>query len=113
MIRNKSTGVLSESTVFTLRKLLLSVLEGEKQIEKSRRTLNSKPYFSSYSNFELIKNKLLSYIKYEDLSDFLLANGFNLGRYEIDLLFKRLDKNRDYQITFNEFVQELIPSQSF
>jgi hypothetical protein len=113
LIKNRNTRILSESTIFTLRKLLLSAIEGEKQIERSRRTLNSKPYFSSYSNFELIKNKLLSYINYEDLSDFLLVNGLNLGKFEVDLLFKRLDKNRDYQITFNEFVQELIPSQNF
>lgn len=102
----------SEGTVYLIKKLFTNLIDGEVQAEKARRVLNSKPYFSSFENFELLKDRYMSYAAREDLSQFLINHGYRLSNFELDLLFKRLDKNRDYQITFNEFVQEILPKSS-
>lgn len=36
-------------------------------------------------------------------------NGFYLTTFELDIIFERLDRNRDGLVTFNEFINELIP----
>jgi Ca2+-binding EF-hand superfamily protein len=36
-------------------------------------------------------------------------NGYYLTTFELDLIFERLDRNKDGVITFNEFINELIP----
>ncbi len=35
-------------------------------------------------------------------------NCYYLSQFEEDLLFNRIDKNRDGRISFNEFIHELI-----
>lgn len=102
--------VLTEISIYQLRSLLDVIVNNERQVEHSRKSLNSRPFFSSYDYYELIKGKYLSYISREDLSQFLLENSsFSYSNFEIDLIFRRIDKNNDYQISFNEFISEVIP----
>lgn len=70
-------------------------------------------YFSCYDNFDLIKSKHLNYASIEDLNKFMANYGFSLSNYELNLLFRRLDRHRDHQLTFNEFAQEVNASSMY
>lgn len=64
---------ISDSALFLLKKLIKTILDGEKQADAARKDINSIQYFSSYDCFELIKNKYVSYATKEDVSQFTLT----------------------------------------
>ncbi len=39
----------------------------------------------------------------------MCANGYFLSNFEIEILFKRMDKNSNERISFSEFINELNP----
>ena len=103
----KTNYPISDNASFILRKLFNNLIDGEANAERYRRTLNSKLYFSCYDNFELIKNRNLNYASVEDVNEFMTYYGYSLTNFELNLLFRRLDRSRDHQLSFNEFAQEI------
>ena len=103
----KTSYPISENAAFILRRLFNTLIEGEVNAERFRRNLNSKLYFSCYDNFELIKNKSLNYASSEDVNEFMTYHGYSLTNFELNLLFRRLDRSRDHQLSFNEFAEEI------
>lgn len=59
---------ISDSTLYLLKRLINTILEGEKVVDSARKELNSKQYFSSHDCFELIKNRSTNYATKDDVS---------------------------------------------
>jgi len=96
-----------------LIKLFRTLIDGENMVEKNRQYLTSRPLFSSYDAFDLIKGKYQNYILKENLNYFLQKHSMFVSQFELDALFDRFDKNRDGKITFNEFIQEVLPKSYY
>ena len=63
----RSGKSISIDSKLILIKLLISLLEGEKSIEMSRKALANKKLFSSYDQFDMIKKKYRNFISKEDV----------------------------------------------
>lgn len=60
---------ISQSTSYLLKQLFFTLAESEKKILLSRVDLMKKPGFNAYSAFHMLKNKYLSSITKEDVSN--------------------------------------------
>jgi hypothetical protein len=92
---NTSISSLSYDTRFKFSNLLKTIIETEKNVELFRKLLNSNVFFNSIQSFNLIKPKYRDNITITDIQHFFRENSVIIPGAEVELLFRRLDKNRD------------------
>jgi Ca2+-binding EF-hand superfamily protein len=109
-----STSSLSYDTRFKFSNLLKTIIENEKNVELFRKLLNANIFFNSIKAFNLIKPKYRDYITITDLQLFFRMNSVNVLGAEVELLFRRLDKNRDGVVSCQEVMNnlKLVPSRN-
>ena len=46
-------------------------------------------------------------IEKDDIDKFMKENGYDIKEDEIEIIFEKMDKNRDSQIDYSEFIDEI------
>lgn len=90
--------------------LLLKILEGEKEIEISKKTLASNAFFEPYDLFRVLDRERKNYITVEDLHAFMKKYYQGIKPASIDYVFSILSKNSN-QINFDAFAPEICPKE--
>lgn len=87
-----------------------SIIEAERSNERLKSILASTPNSSAFDCFNDLKPNYSNSINKTDISSFFHLFGRILTPFELELLFQKLDKNKDGVITFNEFLPKISPS---
>jgi Ca2+-binding EF-hand superfamily protein len=103
---------LSLETERRLSNFLISVIEGEKEIERNRIQLSENRDFEPSTAFRSIDRLSLGNISYLDIRDFLERNRIASASSELLPLIKQYDSDQDGRLTINEFHQLVLPSTS-
>lgn len=85
----------------------------EREIENAKINLSMKSDFNLFDAFKIFDLNNNGYISVSELKLGLQDIGVYASYEEIDLIFKRYDKNRDGKFRFNEFCNALVPSDSY
>ena len=100
---------LEEKTKNIIFELFKEIIEGEKEIENSRILLNEATNNIYYDLFEAIKKEKKLGIEKDDIDKFMKENGYDIKEDEIEIIFEKMDKNKDSQIDYSEFIDEIKP----
>jgi len=104
----KDPEVFKDDTKYVLQYLFSKLIEGEIKLN------NMKKEYSTFriklrDIFTLIDQCCLGAFSKEELDNYLKQNCIFTSTKDSDLLFIRLDKNRDGKVDFDEFLYELQP----
>ena len=94
---------------FALSRVIDKEIEFYKKLDSFKYELANNQDFSVKDAFEEIDFFNTSYIDYENLIKFLENNGFHLYEEQIVAILRRIDKDDDGRINFNEFQEEILP----
>lgn len=89
--------------------ILRNILRLEGNLEDLRLNLTQSPMFSISGAFQTLDQSNNGYLTQLDLKNFLEDYEFFATQKEIDLLFDKLDKDRDAKISYGEFFTEVAP----
>lgn len=101
--------MLKYDTSSKLAALLLSIGSEEQQTEKIRQGLCQYSDFEPYAAFQRIERSENGYIVASDIRSFLAEHRIFYTENDCYLFIKRFDMNRDSLLTFNEFLNALLP----
>ena len=102
----RSPEVFSDQTVNGLRDLFNLIIRSEKEINNMRKLFGTLRY-NLRDIFGLLDKRRCGYFSDEELLDYLQNNGILSNNRDADLLFIRLDKNRNGRIDYPEVEDEL------
>ena len=102
----KSLNVFSNTTIFYLQNLFNLIIDFEKEINDDRKLLVS-VRLKLNGIFSLMDQNKKGYIEHNELIKYFEDNGILENMREADLLFIRLDKNRNGKIDYYEIAEEL------
>ena len=102
----KSIDFLSFSTISSLKNLFYLIINAENQINNMRRNLGTLR-IKLRDIFGLIDNIKKGYFNINELYLYLQKEGIIFYDKDVDLLFIRLDKNRNGKIDYREIEDEL------
>jgi Ca2+-binding EF-hand superfamily protein len=104
----RAQDIFDDRTLNELGNLFKLIIDSEKDINNMRRTFGS--LRSNLKDiFGLVDNQGKGYFTDEELLDYLQNNGLLENNKAADLLFIRLDKNRNGKIDYPEVEEELQP----
>jgi Ca2+-binding EF-hand superfamily protein len=104
----RAQDIFDDRTLNELGNLFKLIIDSEKDINNMRRTFGS--LRSNLKDiFGLVDNQGKGYFTDEELLDYLQNNGLLENNKAADLLFIRLDKNRNGKIDFPEVEEEIQP----
>ena len=103
-IRDVSSGVR-----FSFISLLKEELKLQKDIESLKTKLFQDSDFSLWKAFEALNSAGKGYITESDIVDYLKKFGRYIGTSDYDALMRRIDLEDDLVISYNEFLEALIP----
>ena len=89
--------------------LFNAMLEANRSNERFKSILSSTPNSSAYDCFNTLKPNYSNSISKRDIESFCQQFGKILTPFESEILFDKLDKNKDGVITYNEFLGEITP----
>ena len=98
---------LEEKTKNIILEFFKEVIEGEKEIENSRIELNKVTNNIYFDLFKAIKNEDKLGIEKDDIYKFMKENEYNAKEEDIDIIFEKMDKNKDNLIDYSEFIDEI------
>ena len=98
---------LEEKTKNIILEFFKEVIEGEKGIENSRIELNKVTNNIYFDLFKAIKNEDKLGIEKDDIYKFMKENEYNAKEEDIDIIFEKMDKNKDNLIDYSEFIDEI------
>ena len=102
-----STGSINQDIVNGLKDYLDFIFESEKKIDEVRCSALENKKFDPVKYFqEQIDTSGTGVISIQDLEQFLMNKGVIKNQREADLLFIRLDRNRDGKVNVEEFSNE-------
>ena len=102
----KSFGVFGVDTLIYLKKVFMSIIDFENKIDKIRKDLYGLS-LKIKDIFQLFDHKNFGYFTFEDYILYLKKNGLMDENLKVDLLFIRLDKNRNGNIELYELQDEI------
>ena len=102
----RSPEVFSQNTVDQLRELFNLIINCENEINNMRRSFGTLR-LNLRDIFGLLDKNRCGYFSNEDLLEYLDSNGILSNIRDADLLFIRLDKNRNGKIDFFEVEDEI------
>ena len=105
-----SVGEMSQNTINVLKNFFGLLLDSEQKIEMLRQKISSLKGF----DIRKIYNEQIDQYGYgfnsdDDLESYLKRKGINFEQRDADLLFIRLDRNRDGKISCDDFLLEFNP----
>ncbi len=108
-VENRLSFGLNINTFEQLRNLFILILNSEKRI------FEMKKYIKSLNNVDLdfIFNNIFfnnNFVSDDNLENYLKVNGIFYNQRGIDLLFIRLDRNRDGKVGYDDFLFEITPN---
>lgn len=86
--------------------------EIEEKIELSKKRLTRKPTFNIHDAFSTVDYYKNGKLTIDDLKRLMQRNGFHPTDTELALLSRRLDRNQNGFITYQEFMDEVLPRTS-
>jgi hypothetical protein len=89
--------------------LLKTHLQVEVAEEKLRQLVNDKPHFNVFEAFKFCDVNHDNIITENEIGRLLESRGIDLDNHELHLLMEKFDKDRDGKISYNEFMEEVMP----
>jgi hypothetical protein len=108
-INTNKNLIISSGSKTLLITFFKNLIESESELETLKKKLTSASDFSAYELFYRIKKQFLNTGDKEELFQFLYDYKIVSKISEVDLIFERFDKDKDGKISYNEFLQEIIP----
>jgi Ca2+-binding EF-hand superfamily protein len=102
----KPFGVFSVDTMIYLKKVFMSIIDFENKVNNMRKDFYELTLKIS-EIFKLIDVRNFGFFTFEDYISYLKKFGFDEENLKIDLLFIRLDKNRNGKIEMYEVLDEI------
>ncbi|OMJ88512.1 hypothetical protein SteCoe_9551 [Stentor coeruleus] len=96
---------------FSFISLLKEELRLQREVEASKVKLFQDSDFSLWKAFEHLNSGSKGYISEEDFTDFIQKSGRFIGATDYDALMRRIDLEDDLVISYNEFLEALLPLQ--
>lgn len=96
---------LGAGAVQQLARLIMCEVHGLRFLERDRTYLIVGRKLTSVIAYSLLKNTEKNEVEREDISRFLLANGYSPSEEDINGIFWRLDHNKDGVLTYQDFCQ--------
>ncbi|OMJ77504.1 hypothetical protein SteCoe_22901 [Stentor coeruleus] len=96
---------------FSFMSLLKEELRLQREVEASKIKLFQDPDFSLWKAFEHLNSGGKGYISEGDFTDFIQKSGRFIGVTDYDALMRRIDLEDDLVISYNEFLEALLPLQ--
>jgi Ca2+-binding EF-hand superfamily protein len=100
---------IEDETVRTLKEHL----NLEKEVESAKVNLAMKPDFNLFDAFKVFDTQSVGYLTVSDLKLGLSDIGVFATYDEVDLFFKRYDKDRDGKLRFSEFCDAIVPNDAY
>lgn len=91
-----------------MMQLLLKILDGEKEIEISRKTLASNPFFDPYDLFKVMDSEKKNYLTVDDLSRFMKKYYPSIKAPNLAYVYRVMSKG-EATITFDSFAPQISP----
>jgi hypothetical protein len=105
-----SKGELSRETLSNVKDYICYVIESEKKIDVYRSKVREMKGFNVEKIYkDSIDMYNYGFIKNENLESYLNKKRIQYEQKEVDLLYIRLDRNRDGKVKREDFVKELTP----
>lgn len=98
-------NILNKNTIASLKVLFVCIIEFEFRINDIRKKISNLKN-KLVELFKLIDINNYGYFEYSNLINYLQKSKLNYKQLNADLLFIRLDKNRNGKITFKDFEDE-------
>lgn len=102
---NKS-DIYSSATKTYLITLLRLLISSENRIESLRKKFSTKKEVTLKNVFSQMNQSNKEYITVYDLEKYLKQNGVVFNQKQVDLLYIRLDRNRDGRLSYEELANE-------
>lgn len=92
---------------------LVECIYFEKCLEKGKHELALKPDFNLCDAFRIFDEKECGYISQTDFKNGLADIGLSISHDEIELFFRRYDRDGDALLAFSEFSEAFTPYESY
>ena len=92
---------------------MLECIHFEKSLEKGKHEVALKPDFNLCDAFRIFDERECGYISMSDLKNGLADIGISVPHDEIDLFFKKYDRDGDALLAFSEFSEAFTPYESY
>lgn len=96
-------------TRFELQALWRTLFKTERDMEHLREKIRKRTNLSLRNAFDFLNRDRDGMVKHRDFRDILAENGFYSTDRELNGLMYRLDRNKDQNVSFQEFSDELAP----
>ena len=103
---DNSIDIFSEKTIYYLQNLFILIIDFEKEINDDRKLLVDLR-LKLNDIFKLLDKNNKGYFEHNEMVEYFKDNGILENIRDADLLFIRLDKNRDGKIDYYEVAEEL------
>eukprot|EP00825_Cyclidium_porcatum_P001988 TRINITY_DN10918_c0_g3_i4.p1 TRINITY_DN10918_c0_g3~~TRINITY_DN10918_c0_g3_i4.p1 ORF type:complete len:523 (-),score=85.81 TRINITY_DN10918_c0_g3_i4:468-1991(-) len=103
--------MLSHGTKKKLAQYIQSICEAEKRIEIVRQVLCEQKQFELSSAFKRIDQNRDDFISTTELIDYFDGSNLNYTTSEVVCIFKYLDFNADGLVSFQDFVEQILPKE--
>ena len=87
--------------------------EIEESLEYIKKRLARRPKFNFHDAYRYLDFSDDGFLCHDNFKKVLMANKCYISDGEVKLLADRFDKNRNGKITYNEFIEEIMPKNSF
>ena len=92
---------------------LRDIISLERELEQTKVTLTNKPDFNLHDAFRIFDVDYRGYVSAADIREGLSAIGVFPTSEEVDLFLTRYDGNKDLRLSFNEFADAFLSSDSY
>eukprot|EP00347_Sterkiella_histriomuscorum_P010442 403376281 len=103
---------ISLKTKLEFGNALRNILRYEGNLEELRILLTSSPLFSINAGFQTLEQSGNGCLTQNDIKEFLESYEFFATQKEIELLFDKIDRDRDGKISYGEFFSEFAPKMA-
>ena len=78
-------------------------------VERLRQDINAKPNFNVFEAFKFCDVNHDNVVTGNELGRLLESKGIDTNNHEMHILMHKFDKDKDGKISYNEFMDEILP----